>query len=89
MSGNGSFVPLTLANEHREYAAMYQLGASARGPFAEVVLLQQQGVVAAARRVDGDADAGGAAADDDHVPRLVALVEARNHVGTKHVCLYH
>ena len=51
------------------HAAVHELGAAARRALAEVVLLEQQDVVAAAGRVDGDADAGGAAADDDHVPR--------------------
>jgi hypothetical protein len=53
-------------------------------PFAEVVLFQEQDVVAAAGRVHRDAGPGGAAADDDDVPGLVPLVEPRDHVRPAH-----
>ena len=65
-------------------AAVHELGAPARRALPEVVLFEQQDVVAAARRVHGDADASGAAADDDDVPGLVPLVEPRDHVGATH-----
>ena len=63
---------------------MHEFGAAARRAFAEVVLLQEQDVVTAARRVDRDAHARGTAADDDDVPGLVALVDLRDHVRATH-----
>ena len=65
------------------HAAVHEFRAATGGALAEVVLLEEQNVVAPARRVHRDADAGGAAADDDHVPG-VAPVEARDHVRTAH-----
>ena len=49
---------------------MHQLGRAARSPFAEIVLFEQQHIISAGRRVNGAADAGSAAANDDNVPRL-------------------
>ena len=54
------------------HSAMNQLGAAAGGAFAEVFALQQEDGKAAAGRIESHACAGGAAADDDHVPRFGA-----------------
>src|SRR6185436_15056766 len=66
------------------HAAVHELGASARRALAEVVLLEEQDVVAAARGIDSDAHAGRAAPDDDNVPGIAPLVEPCEHVGPAH-----
>ena len=53
-------------------AAMDELGAAARGPAGEVVCLDQGGREAAAGGIEGDADTGDAAADDEHVEMLAS-----------------
>src|SRR4029453_13336389 len=65
--------------------AMYELGAPAGSPFAEIVLFEGGDVGAAARGIDGEAAAGGPAADDHDVPGSVPRVEAREHVLAAHV----
>src|SRR6185295_9193396 len=64
--------------------AMHQFCASARRPFAEIMLLEEEHIVAAARGIDGDAHACGAAADDDQVPGIVSFLEADEHIGPAH-----
>ena len=66
------------------HATVHQLGAAARGAFAEVVLFHEEHVVAAARGIDRDANACGAAADNDDVPRIVPFLEANEHLGSAH-----
>ena len=51
--------------------AVNQLGAPAGSPLGEISLLQQQRPVAAAGRLHRRTEAGGAAADHDHVPERV------------------
>jgi hypothetical protein len=53
-----------------------QLGGTARRPFGEVTLFEQQRAIAARRRVDGDAEPGRAAADDENVPGIALVVDA-------------
>ena len=67
-------------------APVHELGAPARGALAEVVLLEQEHVVASRRRVDGDPGAGGAAADDHHVPGVAALRHPVQHFSAVHTC---
>ena len=62
------------------HAAVHQLGAAAGSAFAEIALLQQQDVVAAAGGIDRDARAGGAAAHDDHVPRAGVRAQPAVHL---------
>ena len=62
------------------HAAVHQLGAAAGRAFAEVALLQQQRGISAAGRVDRDAGAGRAAADDDDVPGAGVRLEAAAHL---------
>src|SRR5262249_8641487 len=69
------------------HAAMHEFGGSARGALAEVVLLDEQYLVAARRRVDRDAHAGGAAADDHHVPGRAPVDGAAEHLGAVHLAL--
>ena len=52
-------------------AAVNQFGAAAGGTFGEVGLFKYEGRVAAAGGVEGDAEAGGAAADNDEVPDFI------------------
>lgn len=51
---------------------MDEFRAAAGCSLAEIVLLKQQYVVAARRRIDRAADAGRPASDDDDVPRFGA-----------------
>ena len=67
------------------HAAVRQLGAAARCPFAEIALLEQQHVVAAAGRVNGHADAGRAATDDNHVPGLAVRANPTPHFVACHI----
>ena len=66
------------------HAAVDELGRAAGGAFAEVVLLEQQRGVAARGGIDRDADAGGAAADDDDVPRFRPRTRLLQHVVSFH-----
>ena len=50
------------------HAAVHQFGAAAGGALAEVMLFEQQRRVAARGRIHRHARAGGAAADNNHVP---------------------
>src|SRR5262249_13796116 len=63
------------------HAAVNELRAPARRPLAEVALLEEEYLVATGGSVDGNSDPGGPAADDDHVPRLLPLLRAADHVG--------
>ena len=65
------------------HAAVHELGGAARRALAEIALLEQQHVVAARGRVDGHAHAGGAAADDHHVPGLGAGRAARPSISAR------
>jgi hypothetical protein len=49
------------------------------------MLFEKKDVVATARRIDGDARAGGPAPDDHEVPRIAALIQTRDHVGAAHL----
>ena len=64
------------------HAAVHELGAAARGALGEVVRLEQQGPIAAARGVDGNAEPRGAAADHDDVEGLP--VEPVDHLVALH-----
>ena len=64
------------------HAAVHELGAAARRALREVVRLEQQGPIAAARRVDGHAEPRGAAADHDDVEGLP--VEPVDHLVALH-----
>ena len=68
------------------HAAVCQLGAATGGAFAEVALLKQQHVVAARRGIDGNANAGGATAHDNHVPCCGMRFDTAPHVGSIHSC---
>src|SRR5262249_19444814 len=63
------------------HAAVNELRAPARRPLAEVALLEEESLVATGGSVDGNSAPGGPAADDDHVPRLLPLLRAADHVG--------
>src|SRR5204863_390720 len=52
-----------------------ELGGAAGGALAEVTLLEEADGISARRRVHGDADARGPAADDRHVPGGAVLEE--------------
>ena len=65
-------------------AAVHELRRTAGRALSEVVLLDEQHLVAARGRVDGDAHAHRAAADDDHVPGLAPLDGAAEHFGAIH-----
>ncbi len=64
---------------------MGQLGAAARCPFAKVTLLEQKHVVAAAGRVDGYANAGGAATDHNNVPGFGVCAKLAPHLVASHI----
>ncbi len=66
------------------HTAVNQLGGAAGGCFAEVFALEQQNVVTARGRVDRNADAGCAPADDYDVPGCGARFDAREHLFTVH-----
>src|SRR5262249_48208886 len=68
------------------HAAMHEFGGAAGGSLAEVVLFDERGAIAARRGVDGAAHAGGAAADDEQVPRLGAA-QTVEHLGAVHAYL--
>ena len=53
-------------------AAVYELGAAARRALGEVAPFQEQRPIPPGRRLDGAAQAGGPASDDEHVPGLVS-----------------
>src|SRR5688572_14790330 len=63
---------------------VHQLGAAARRALAKIVLFEEQDLVATAGGINGNADAGGTAADDDDVPRAAALLEPYDHLGPEH-----
>jgi hypothetical protein len=73
------------------HAAVHELGASARRSLREVMRLEQQRAVAAARRVDCDAQTRRTAAHDDDVEALagdhlfVRIVEDANEGAPRHV----
>src|SRR6187399_1370060 len=50
------------------HAAVDELGAAAGGALGEVVGFEEEGLEAAGGGIDGDAESGGASADDDEVP---------------------
>src|SRR5262249_8767678 len=56
--------------------------AAGRRALAEVGLLEEEHLVTPGCRVDRDADPGGTAADDHHVPWLLPRLRAADHVGT-------
>jgi hypothetical protein len=56
--------------------AVDQLGAAAGSAFAEVALFEQDNAIAAGGCIDGDANAGRAAADHGDVPGAIGAVEA-------------
>jgi hypothetical protein len=66
------------------YATMHELRRTTRRPLAEVVLLDEEHLVAARRCIDGDAHADGAAANDHDVPGVVPLDGAAEHLGAIH-----
>ena len=57
-------------------AAVDELRAAAGCAFAEVVLLEERDAIAAGGRIDRHANARGAAADHDDVPRLVVAFQS-------------
>src|SRR5439155_18627174 len=61
--------------------AVHQLGTPPAGAERQVVLLDERDAQTAARRVEGDAGAGDAATDDDHVERF-AVGQGRQLGGT-------
>ena len=66
------------------HAAVHQLRRPARGPLAEVALLEQQHLVAARGGVHRHADAGGAASDHEHVPRIRVVAHPLEHLVPVH-----
>ena len=62
------------------HAPVHQFGAAAGGALPEVGLLQQEDIVAASRRVQRRADAGGPSPDQDHVPGFLAIIQAVEHL---------
>jgi len=68
------------------HAAVCQLGAATGGALAEVALLEQQHIVAARRRIDGNAYAGCTAAHDKYIPCFGMRFAASPHFGSIHSC---
>ena len=66
------------------HAAVDQLGAARRGAAGEVAGLGEEGAVAARRRLDRGPQAGRAAADHQHVPRLPRGVDPGEECGPLH-----
>ncbi len=66
------------------HAAVHEFRGPARRALAEVVLFDEQHVVAARGRIDGDAHPDRAAADDHHVPGLAPCDGAAEHFAAIH-----
>ena len=66
------------------HAPVHQLRTATRRALAEVVLLEQQHLVAARGGIDGDPDSSGAAADDREVARAVHGPQPRQHPAARH-----
>src|SRR6185312_9903834 len=64
--------------------AVYQLCAPAGSSFAKVASLQQQHVVSAGRCVNRNTSPGCATANDNDVPRHMAVAPPMNHFRTVH-----
>ena len=63
---------------------MNELRTAARGAAAEVAAFQKQDGVAARGRVERAAGAGGAAADDDELPRFESVHRTAKHLVAIH-----
>ena len=55
------------------HAAVDEFGAAAGGAAGKVLPFEEEGAVAATRRLHRRAEAGGTAADDDHIPARLLL----------------
>ena len=69
------------------HAAVDELGAAAGGAFAEVLCLKEQHIEAADSGINGDANAGRAAADDDNIPGSGPVGHTVDHFLTVHCLL--